>query len=459
MNLGIETERVEFKESTSELKEGCASIASMLNKHGEGTLYFGVKRNGDVSGQDVAESTLRKVSQAIGNYIEPPVYPTIEKLGDDGKDYIRVTFSGSDRPYQCDGRYRIRRSDEDVIMSAAEVARMVRESYDRAVPWDGRPSGRPVSDVDEGALRRFVEEGNSSGRIEAPYTSAQEVLAGLGLLAEDGTLTNAAAALFCRSRVGVRLKAGVLADHSRVEIIDLRQEDDPVFDLIGRAEFYVLSNIRKRIVIDGSPSRDEVPEIPRAALREAIVNAFCHQDFTDYGTAVQVDVFPDSVEITNPGTFPTGRTPEMYLSGDVVAPMSRNPLIARTLFRSKSIEAFGSGLRRIRDTCAEAGVRFEYEQGHGTTTVRFHRNDPFQDARGEALAHSDSEWGLSLSATRVLNALSSNPALTAAELSEELDLSPRQVQRATKELRDGGVIERVGSDKNGTWKILRHPMS
>ena len=310
MNLGIETERVEFKESTSELKEGCASIASMLNKHGEGTLYFGVKRNGDVSGQDVAESTLRKVSQAIGNYIEPPVYPTIEKLGDDGKDYIRVTFSGSDRPYQCDGRYRIRRSDEDVIMSAAEVARMVRESYDRAVPWDGRPSGRPVSDVDEGALRRFVEEGNSSGRIEAPYTSAQEVLAGLGLLAEDGTLTNAAAALFCRSRVGVRLKAGVLADHSRVEIIDLRQEDDPVFDLIGRAEFYVLSNIRKRIVIDGSPSRDEVPEIPRAALREAIVNAFCHQDFTDYGTAVQVDVFPDSVEITNPGTFPTGRTPE-----------------------------------------------------------------------------------------------------------------------------------------------------
>ncbi len=60
---------------------------------------------------------------------------------------------------------------------------------------------------------------------------------------------------------------------------------------------------------------------------------------------------------------------------------------------------------------------------------------------------------------RVLNALSSNPALTAAELSEELGLSSRQVQRATKELRDGRVIERVGSDKSGTWKILRHPMS
>lgn len=58
-----------------------------------------------------------------------------------------------------------------------------------------------------------------------------------------------------------------------------------------------------------------------------------------------------------------------------------------------------------------------------------------------------------------VNALSFNPALTVTELSEELDLSPRQVQMATKELRDGGVIERVGSDKNGTWKILRHLMS
>lgn len=58
-----------------------------------------------------------------------------------------------------------------------------------------------------------------------------------------------------------------------------------------------------------------------------------------------------------------------------------------------------------------------------------------------------------------VNALSSNPALTVTELSEELGLSPRQVQRATKELGDGQVIERVGSRKDGAWGVLRHPMS
>ena len=58
MNLGMESETLEFKKSTSELNAGIISLASMLNKHGEGTLYFGVKNNGDVIGQkDLNENT------------------------------------------------------------------------------------------------------------------------------------------------------------------------------------------------------------------------------------------------------------------------------------------------------------------------------------------------------------------------------------------------------------------
>ena len=57
VNLGRETERIEFKKSTSELREGVISVCAMLNKHGEGTLYFGVKDNGDVIGQVVGRDT------------------------------------------------------------------------------------------------------------------------------------------------------------------------------------------------------------------------------------------------------------------------------------------------------------------------------------------------------------------------------------------------------------------
>ncbi len=63
MNFGKETETIEFKKSTSELKEGMVSISSILNKHAVGTLYFGIKPNGDVIGQEVSESSLRDVSR------------------------------------------------------------------------------------------------------------------------------------------------------------------------------------------------------------------------------------------------------------------------------------------------------------------------------------------------------------------------------------------------------------
>lgn len=61
INIGEETEQIEFKKSTGELKEGIISIASILNKHGSGTLYFGVKNNGDVLGQEASDKTLRSV--------------------------------------------------------------------------------------------------------------------------------------------------------------------------------------------------------------------------------------------------------------------------------------------------------------------------------------------------------------------------------------------------------------
>ena len=109
MNLGNETETVEFKKSTSELKEGVASIAAMLNKNGYGTLYFGVKNNGDVCGMQVADTTLREIGQIIDQSIEPRIHPKIKKLDDGkGREFIRIDFEGNESPYACKGIFRSR---------------------------------------------------------------------------------------------------------------------------------------------------------------------------------------------------------------------------------------------------------------------------------------------------------------------------------------------------------------
>lgn len=166
MNLGPENETTEYKKSTSELKEGVASIASILNKHGHGELYFGVRNNGDVCGMQVADTTLREISQVIGFSVEPRIYPSVEKLTDgDGRDYVRVSFEGNDIPYACKGTYRIRVADEDVLMSGEQVRRMASDAFHKDNPWDAQPSAMTVSDVDEAAVRAFVERGIEKKRI------------------------------------------------------------------------------------------------------------------------------------------------------------------------------------------------------------------------------------------------------------------------------------------------------
>ena len=77
MNFGLETELIEFKKSTGELKEGIISLASMLNKNGRGVLYFGVRNDGEIVGQQIGDRTMREISQGIANAIKPQVIPTI----------------------------------------------------------------------------------------------------------------------------------------------------------------------------------------------------------------------------------------------------------------------------------------------------------------------------------------------------------------------------------------------
>ncbi|MBW1744169.1 MAG: ATP-binding protein, partial [Deltaproteobacteria bacterium] len=83
-----ESETVELKRSTSERKEAIVSIASILNKHQRGELYFGLRNDGEVIGQDVTEKSIRDVTQGISNHIEPRIYPEVKRIYIEGKSCI-----------------------------------------------------------------------------------------------------------------------------------------------------------------------------------------------------------------------------------------------------------------------------------------------------------------------------------------------------------------------------------
>ena len=93
-----ESEILELKKSTSELKEALISIAAILNKHQRGKLYFGIKNDGTVVGQMISDKTLRDISKAIGDHIEPEIFPVIQNINLRGKECVQVEFHGNEVP-------------------------------------------------------------------------------------------------------------------------------------------------------------------------------------------------------------------------------------------------------------------------------------------------------------------------------------------------------------------------
>ncbi|MCM1057865.1 MAG: ATP-binding protein, partial [Firmicutes bacterium] len=165
MNLGIETETLEFKKSTGELKAAINSICAILNKHQRGELYFGVKPDGTPIGQIVTEESLREVSQKIGNFIEPKIYPEISKVTIDDRDCIYVRFEGNQLPYFAYGVAKIRVADEDLTMSPQELSEFIRKNDKEENRWENLISNKQINDVDEELLRKYTNQAHAVGRI------------------------------------------------------------------------------------------------------------------------------------------------------------------------------------------------------------------------------------------------------------------------------------------------------
>ena len=374
MNLGHETETLEFKKTTGELKEGVVSIAAILNKHQKGELYFGIKPDGTPIGQQISEKTLRDISQEIANHIEPRIYPEIAVVHIDDKDCIHVSFEGHNTPYFAYKVARIRVADEDKVMSQQELTDYIMERQSNEGVWERKVSGCLTSSVDENSLKEYIHRGQEFGRISFDYSDRDTVLGKLSLTA-GSYLLNAGMVLFGETPYN-DLQMAVFAGTERLTFLDIQREHGTIFELVDRAEKYIFKNIRWRVEF-GSLQRKEIPEIPVDAVREALINSFCHKE---YGTGQnnEVSIYKDRVEIYNPGTFPAGYEPEDFISGRE-RPIRRNPLIAQTLYYSKNVESFGTGLKRIADACDAAGCKYKFEVLKSGFVVVFYRTIEAED--------------------------------------------------------------------------------
>ena len=426
-----ESEAIEYKKSLAELSEGLISIAAILNKHGGGELWFGLKNDGRSVGMDVSETTLRKVSQAIAAHIEPKIYPEVSTVTLDGKSCIRVAFSGSHSPYFAHGRAYMRVADEDRQLSAKELESLILKKNRTNESWDAEAIADPKFQPSIVRLRTFVR------RAGLTWSSAPVVLDNLGLRA--GHRYRNAAALFFARKPSLTLRCAVFATATGSTLLDQHDFTGDLPSLIDEAEKYILRNIRIGMRLDGLV-RVDVPEIPTAALREAIVNAFCHRDYRD-PDEVRVAIFPDRVEIRNPGSLPEGFTIDDLRSRHISH--RRNPVVGSLLQRLHLIEAWGRGLSLILEYAPHA----TFQQVAHVFITTFPRN-PQPESGVESGAESGLESGLESIQRKALAALSNCP-LSKSEIAAGIghkSISGKLNQRIT-EMMEAGLIERTLPDK------------
>jgi len=262
-------------------------------------------------------------------------------------------------------------ADEDKHLSAAELESFFLKKNANRDSWDGELSGKTAENVSEEVLRNYIERANHAGRIDFTYTTREEVLNRLAAV-EEGKLKNAADVLFCGSPM-LEVQMAIFAGTERLTFNDIKRESGNVISLVETAEKYIRNNIRWRVVLNGSLQRKEIPEIPTDAIREALINSYCHRDYRSSQNN-EITIYSNRVEIYNPGTFPEGLTPQDFINKRERS-VKRNPFLAQLMYYTKDIESFGTGLLRITTACDTAGIKVEFQLLKKGFAVVFYRPD------------------------------------------------------------------------------------
>ncbi len=201
-------------------------------------------------------------------------------------------------------------------------------------------------------------------------------------------------------------------------------------------------------IVPGLFEREDEPLFPLEALREALVNAFCHRDYTIVGGAVSLAIYDDRLEIWSDGTLPFGLTPEALKRDHPSKP--RNPLIAKVFYLRGIIERWGRGTQKIVELCVKAGhPEPEFGEQAGSVWVRFLSSGYIAPHR---VAHNLTERQ-----REILHVLSKKPSMPLREIRSRLENPPsdRRLREELLHLKKLGLVLSSGHGWGAAWSLVR----
>ncbi|MBU1886631.1 helix-turn-helix domain-containing protein [Candidatus Micrarchaeota archaeon] len=423
---------------TLELKEKLPSdlgkqFCAFANASG-GRIILGVKDDGTASGYGLTNHDEASINATARN-LEPSLRITVEKVG----NFVVIHVpEGESKPYSSGGHFYLR-----VGSTAQQLKRdEIREFFlkERLVRFDEKPNMDFdfKNDFDEKKFRDYLDKAGIS-----PVANVMDMLRNLELI-DGGYMKNAGALLFSKKITHFFTTARVVCvlyqGTDKYTIIDKREFGDDLLSDYENAFNYLRSKLNTNYIIKAE--RTNRLELPENALREALVNALVHRDYFSNGH-VQVDIYLDRVDVSNPGGLVHGLAKEDFGKRS----MPRNPLLMDLFMRIDKVEKAGTGIKRICDAMKKYGLTAKFDINENWFSIVFPR------VMQGATTQKTVEKGVEKTVEKILGLIRKNPRITQKELMTETGLTRRGVEWNLSKLKNEGKLKRIGPDKGGYWEI------
>ncbi len=366
-NVDIEFKRIYVPELRKD-------IVAFANTEG-GTLYIGVADDGKIVGVDDTDEIMLRLSGSLKDSIAPDIMPFVQirALDEDGKSIIVIeAASGSAKPYYLKDKglkpagVYVRRGSSSQPLSEAGIRDMIVESYGKSYE-----SVRSLSQD-----LTFVSLGREMAARSLEYAEAQ--MRTLHLIGEDGLFTNLA--LLLSDQCEHTLKIAIFQGTDDIIFRDHREFKGSLLSQLEEGYEFLDKNIAVKSSIDGLRRKDE-RDYPMAAIREALLNALIHRDYSFNGSTL-VNVYNDRIEFLSLGGLVSGLSMEAVMMG---VSQSRNSGLANVFFRLRLVESYGTGIKRIKALYkgSQKHALFESATGAFKTTL-FNLNSDSQPGQSSS---------------------------------------------------------------------------
>lgn len=448
-----ESRTLELKEApTRDARKYVKTAVAFSNTHG-GKIVFGVSDDRRVVGVEGDPFAVRdRIVDTIENLCCPRVNLDSYVAEVDGRSVVVVEVPvGRDRPYYL----RDEGIDRGVYVRIAASTRQAEDGMLRDLLMEGQNRSFDRMDhtdwMEPGRLEKACGHlADVLSRKLGEYVSTDD-LAALGLLRrEEGGLvpTRGLMLLADNPYPDARIECACMLDDQGIELGDRRTLEGPLIEQAESAVRYVLDHLSSRSEISGL-YRNDIYEIPQAAVREFVVNAVTHRSYS-LPRPIRVAVWTDRVEVTSPGMMPGGMTVDGAVKG---CSNPRNPLIARVFREAGLSEGWGTGIRRSIALCASFGLREPLieEVDDSVRATIFRKQSQAAEGRNGGTPVRNLDHA-------VLDILEEMPDLTLLELNMMLNgVSQSELRGSINRLKALGLLSRTGSKKTGHWTVIRNP--